>query len=128
MPSYQPEACSQDQLLAMRDASAGAFEAARVKYFRLLRHMEVASIDYVIGKCDKAQVNALAEHLLVAEFNVSEAARRTRLYQEALDKQMARHARNGKTQSAAPTQKTQERPHPSIKDNRYLELLTFSDR
>ena len=83
MPSTRENVQSLEQLAAMLDASAGAFDAARLRYLRVLKRLEEVSIAYVTGSGNRADVCAVTEQLLEAEFMVSETARRTRLYREA---------------------------------------------
>lgn len=97
MSSDRDNAQSLEKLAAMLDASAGAFEAARLRYFRILERLEDVSIAYVTGTGSRVDVCAVSEQLLEAEFMVSETARRTRLYSEALE-----HASEHGAQHTAP--------------------------
>ncbi|MFK7847551.1 MAG: hypothetical protein AB8G77_19825 [Rhodothermales bacterium] len=124
MSSRQLDDRRRAQLLAMRDASAGAFEAARIKYLRLRKHAESVSLDYVCGNCDAVQVRAVAEQMLEAEFIVSEAARRTRLYQATLDKPTASIAPSKKPQPVSKPSRRSTYKHTQILKPAYLELLT----
>lgn len=113
MPSDRDNAQSQEQLAAMLDASAGAFEAARLRYFRILNRLEAVSIAYVTGNGKRVEVIAVSEQLLEAEFMVSETARHTRLYQEALEQATSRS-------NAAPAQTDTGHLPPPAK--RYYEM------
>lgn len=86
MPTEQFDLRSREQLLAMRDSAAGAFEASRIRYKHLADRLENKSLHYIYNKVDASQVMAAAEQLLEAKTNVEEAARRTRLFQDILDK------------------------------------------
>ena len=82
-----------EQLIAMRDAAAGAFEATRHKHIRLLGKAEAISLDYIAGVVAPEQVRSAVSDLLEARKHLSEAARRVRSYQQMLDKLAIREAR-----------------------------------
>ena len=85
MTANRDQAGRLEQLAAMRDASAGAFEAARINYLRLLTRLEEVSIDYIQGRCEREIVCGVLEQLIEAKFLISENARRTRMYQDAFE-------------------------------------------
>ena len=85
MSTSRSQADIREKLIAMRDASAGAFEAARRKYFSILTEVESLSLAYVEGHVAREEIQAKSEQLVESEAEVKEAARRTRIYQEALD-------------------------------------------
>ena len=113
MPSTRENVQSLEQLAAMLDASAGAFDAARLRYLRVLKRLEEVSIAYVTGSENRLEVCAVTEQLLEAKFMVSETARRTRLYRQALEQAPPRS-------NVAPAQTDAGRLPPPAK--RYYEL------
>ncbi len=74
-----------DQVIAMRDASIGALEAARRRYEALQAQTEQVSINYVYGRAPRASVRSVTERYLAAELALHEAATRVRINQQALD-------------------------------------------
>lgn len=73
-----------DQMIAMHDASVGAFEAARVRFEKLRAQTESVSIDYVCGRTEKTHVRSVAEQFLLAESALREASARVQMSQDAL--------------------------------------------
>lgn len=73
-----------DQMIAMHDASVGAFEAARIRFEKLRAQTESVSIDYVNGRTEKAHVRTVAERFLMAESAMREASARVQMSQDAL--------------------------------------------
>ena len=122
MPSHQSDATARNQLLAMRDASAESFEAARTKYYKLLKYAELVSLEYVCGKIDESQVRAVTEQLLEAEFNVAEMARRTRIYQEAFEKLMDGYENELNPPVKSQPKNNKKHSHHNRAD--YIELFT----
>ena len=73
-----------DQMLAMYDASEGAYQAARIRFEALKKQSESVSIDYVQGRIDRDQVRLVMEQYLAAESALSQAAERLRTNEELL--------------------------------------------
>lgn len=65
-------------MLAMYDASQGAYEAARRRYEMLRKKTETISIDYVHGRTGREQVRAVTAEYLAAEAELARAAERLR--------------------------------------------------
>ncbi|MEZ4699231.1 MAG: hypothetical protein R2834_02785 [Rhodothermales bacterium] len=74
-----------NQIIAMRDASIGALEAARRRYETLKTQTEQVSINYIYGRAPRATVRSVTERFLAAETALHEAATRVRVNQQALD-------------------------------------------
>ncbi len=121
MPSSNVRAGELQHALAMRDAAAGAFEAARVRYNKLLSQAESISIDYVYGRTDQIRVRTVAEQLLEAEFIVEEAARKTRLFQDAAEK-MTRYAVTIRHEKRSRANDLNVSPFTSLHSQNYLEF------
>jgi hypothetical protein len=83
MPSI-PETTDRERVLALHDASVGAFEAARIRYEILRNQTESISLEYVCGRTDKAQVRSVVERYLTAGAAFQEASRRLQLSLESV--------------------------------------------
>ncbi len=124
MPSGRSDCRVREKLIAMRDASAGAFEAARRKYYTIINEVEVLSVGYVQGRAERNEVKAISEQLLEAEFDVQEAARRTQMYQEALESLPDRRNPVPKV-DPIPRPRARKKSSPrQLKNPAYIELKT----
>ena len=74
-----------DQVLAMRDASVGALEAARLRYQELKSETEEVSIGYVYGHTERDDVRRVTEAFLTAEQTLKNAMDRVKISQQALE-------------------------------------------
>ncbi len=122
MSSYPSPRRQRDKLIAMRDAAAGAFEAARHKHIRLLGKAESISLDYIAGVATRAQVRVAVSSLYDMRVKVRQAAHRVRSYQDMLDKIAIREAREIKAR-ALQTQIEAAATRPYI-SRPYMELHT----
>lgn len=103
-----------EQLIAMRDAAAGAFEAVRHKHIRLLGKAEAISLDYIAGLCTREEVRRVVSELMDAGASAKRTAYRLRQLQDMLDKLAIKEAREIKARARrarASTAKT--RPYVS---------------
>lgn len=109
-----------EQLIAMRDAAAGAFEAARHKHIRFVGKAEAVSLDYIAGVVTREQVRRVVSDLLESREQVKTAARHVRSYQQMLDKLAIREAREIKARARQVRMKSTT-PRPYI-SKPYLEF------
>ena len=75
-----------EQILAMYDASQGAYEAALARFEMLRERTEVVSIEYVCGRGKRDEVRAATAQYLAAESALKQAHARLRMNAETLSK------------------------------------------
>ena len=73
-----------EKMLAMHDASEGAYEAARLRFEALREQAEAVSIDYVQGRTERDHVRSVTAQYLAAESALAQAMERLRMSQELL--------------------------------------------
>lgn len=88
-----------EQLIAMRDAAAGAFEAVRHKHIRLQGKAEAVSLDYIAGVSTREEVRQVVSELIDTRIDVKRAGHRVRQYQMMLDKLSIKEAREIKARA-----------------------------
>lgn len=104
-------------LAQKRDDYIKAFNASRVKYIKIRKLVELVSIDYINGDCERALVRAALEHLQEIEFHIKEQARQARSYQQKL-------TQLGCTKPAQAPSSSKQPPKAKLA-SRHFELYTY---